>query len=209
MASRRTAHSHKMHLFCRLLLFSLITTGGTYAMSIPFSTIEKDCHSGIKEPIRQVIRTAEEFGSFWAKHGSDSSPPSTRESPAIDFSTSMVVLVYVGSKKSSGYSVHITGVQDSGSSIVISYKENEPGPDDVVFLAFTEPYHIIKTDKSSKTVVFYKRTNDFGAMVIWRPYYRPPYHMLAFSACAAFLAFTSLIRRNRAKTFIYQPRHQS
>jgi hypothetical protein len=79
----------------------------------------------------------------------------------------MVVLVYVGSKSSGGYSVDITGVQDSGSSIVISYKENKPGPDDVVFLAFTEPYHIIKTDKSSKTVVFYKRTNDFGAMVIW------------------------------------------
>jgi hypothetical protein len=65
MASRRTANSHKMHLFCRVLLFTLITTGGTYAMSIPFSTIQKGSSSGIKEPIQQVIRTAEEFDSFW------------------------------------------------------------------------------------------------------------------------------------------------
>jgi hypothetical protein len=120
----------------------------------------------------------------------------------------MVVLVYVGSKSSGGYSVDITGVQDSGSSIVIIYKESGPGPYDTVTMAFTEPYHIIKMDKSSKTVVFDKQSYYFEALAIWRPYYRS-YPMLAFSTCAAFFAFTSLIRRNRAKAFIYQPRHQS
>uniref|UniRef100_A0A7S2UQQ1 PrcB C-terminal domain-containing protein n=1 Tax=Attheya septentrionalis TaxID=420275 RepID=A0A7S2UQQ1_9STRA len=135
---------HFIYFFLPVL--SMITIG-TSAMSLPFTTIESGAYSGIEDPVTQVFLGANEFGNFWAKHGSN-------ESPSVDFSTNMVICVFTGTKNTGGFSVDITRVEDSGDEILVTYETRAPSPGGMVTMALTQPHHIIQTAKSSKKVTF-------------------------------------------------------
>ncbi|KAL7527469.1 hypothetical protein ACHAWF_002194 [Thalassiosira exigua] len=99
------------------------------------------------------------FEKFWAKHESWGFPPAPV--PDIDFDSQMVIVVFVGDRMSTGYSVDITSVkqQPSGEGdLIVSYTEERPGSNCFVGGLMTQPYQMISVDITGVNVDHFSRS---------------------------------------------------
>jgi len=136
---------------------------------LKFETMEGGTNSCIKDAVNVVARTKEEWTSLYNKHiackdiDSDTNSDSTASSaglavfsiPSLDFDKQMVVGVFLGNRPSSGYNVKVTQIIDQKDSIEVYATETTPDTDKMSLTVMTAPYHIIKLDKSNKTVKFF------------------------------------------------------
>ena len=63
--------------------------------------------------------------------------------PVIDFTKSMVVGIFLGSKPSAGYEVEIVGVRAQEKDLVVEYVQKQPGRGTLAAQILTEPYHLV------------------------------------------------------------------
>ena len=66
----------------------------------------------------------------------------------------MVVAVFLGSRKTSGYDVAIQGTRDDGGALVVDYRETAPARDAMTAQVLTAPYHIAAVPARSGDVRF-------------------------------------------------------
>jgi hypothetical protein len=71
--------------------------------------------------------------------------------PRLDFRRNEAVLVTVGPRSSSGYSLHVVRAEENGS-LHILVREQTPGLSDKVVPRVTFPYLLLVLPKSSKHV---------------------------------------------------------
>lgn len=114
-------------------------------VTIPFKTLMKGQYSGVRDPLQIVIQTQDEWEKFWKRHSSTEANPPPR--PYVDFSTEMVVGVFLGEKSTGGYSVEITKAERSNSNLYIYYREKSPPRDAIVTQALTQPYYLARLAK--------------------------------------------------------------
>jgi len=129
-------------------LLSAICCAATPAESVPFKKLDRGQQSFIEEAREVVVRTAAEWAAFWKQHAPDLQPP------AVDFTRSMVVGVFLGSRPTGGHSVEITRVDREGSDLVVTYRERQPGDSDIVTQVITMPYELVTIDRSDGNVRF-------------------------------------------------------
>jgi hypothetical protein len=72
--------------------------------------------------------------------------------PPIDFARREAYLVAAGPRSSTGYSLEIVGVRDTGSRIVVTVHERTPSLGDPVRARVTYPYRLITLPRSDKPV---------------------------------------------------------
>lgn len=118
-----------------------------------FSTLDRGDHSQIEEPRDVVVRTAAELSALWKQHGGDSKPPE------VDFTKSMVLGVFLGSRRTAGYAVEITRIDKQEAGLVVLSREQRPDPRDMVAQMLTAPFHLVRTDINPGPVRF-QRTPD-------------------------------------------------
>ena len=104
--------------------------------------------SSIEEPRQAVVRTDAEWQALWTLHAG------AQKTPPVDFATSTVVAVFVGTRPTGGYSVAITGARREGGTLVVEYVERRPGPDAILTQALTAPFHIVKLPRHEGAVTF-------------------------------------------------------
>lgn len=131
------------------LLFAVLTIGSRLA-PVPFTTIATGADSAIEDHTEAVVRSAAEWKALWKKHAPD------RPMPAVDFTKSIVVGVFLGFRNSAGYRVTITGVDRDGEEVVVSWREESPGPNEIVAQMLTFPYHLVRIDRVAGGVKFRK-----------------------------------------------------
>ncbi|MEE8419749.1 MAG: protease complex subunit PrcB family protein [Dehalococcoidales bacterium] len=131
------------------LLIALISAGcssqpidSNPVRDLSFETIDKGSSSGIETGERLVIESAADWEDLWGEHTALRTPAPAL--PGIDFSRQMVIAVFSGLKSTGGYSVEITEIRATNRELNIVYQVTEPGPDDMVTEAETQPFHIIK-----------------------------------------------------------------
>mmetsp|Transcript_7510 Transcript_7510/g.9626 ORF Transcript_7510/g.9626 Transcript_7510/m.9626 type:complete len:129 (+) Transcript_7510:155-541(+) len=122
------------------------------AETITFSTVAKGHNSGIKNSANEIIQSGSDFNELWRRHTSIFYPPP--DVPPVDFLTETVLAVFRGTKSSGGYGVEVKGVEDTGDEIVVSCETTDPSPYDMVTMALTQPFHIVRTPKTTKDVRF-------------------------------------------------------
>jgi len=123
-------------------------------ISLSFSTIDRGFRSGIKERKLVTVKSEKEWGELWRLHKGAFLP----EQPVlrVDFKQEMIVAVFSGEKKSGGYGIEITKIeekQEEGELIVL-FLETQPPPKAMVTQALTQPYHIVKTRRIGLPVKF-------------------------------------------------------
>ena len=129
-----------------LLLLLIALTVCTSALGpVPFETVEKGGLSNVDEPGKFVVQSQEDLEAL---------PYHSAALDAVEFSKHTVIAVFQGQFPTGGYSVTITNITESQSSLLVSIEEKTPGPDSVVTQSFTQPYHIVKFRKISKPVKF-------------------------------------------------------
>jgi hypothetical protein len=133
-------------------------TGNSTGSSVSFESLSNR-NSRRMSAGTEVVQSAEAWATLWSAHNGSSD-----EQPEVDFSRQSVLAVFAGEKPTGGYSIRITGVQQQGRSLVVSYSETSPGPDAMVTQVITAPAHLVRIDKSQQqgdfdTVSFQRQTN--------------------------------------------------
>ena len=118
-----------------------------------FTTIAKGHYaSGIEDKVEAVFYDAEAFSSFLKNMCIGETP--APNIPEVDFKKDMVIAVSPGRKMTGGYDVEIVGIVEAEGKLVVEVLYTEPGPDAIVTMAITQPYHIVSTSKSDLPVEF-------------------------------------------------------
>ena len=115
---------------------------------VPFTTISQGGQSGIESRREVIVRAEGEWQALWKEHQPDERPP------AVDFSKSMAIGVFLGFRNTGGYSVAITSIGHAGDEIVVTWAESKPGPQDITSQVLTFPYHIVRTERQDGRIVF-------------------------------------------------------
>ncbi|HWO99834.1 MAG TPA: protease complex subunit PrcB family protein [Methylococcus sp.] len=145
---------------CILVMLMALPTGSGWAGTgreepgrISFTLLAEGMQSGIEEERREVIRDDDAFQALWASHsaGMDPAPPP----PAIDFSREMLIAVFAGAQPTAGYRWTLLSLSEENGSLAVRLRLDRPGPDCAVAQVLTQPYLLVKTDRSRLPVVFH------------------------------------------------------
>jgi hypothetical protein len=115
--------------------------------AMPFTTIAQGHQSQMEESREAVARTPAEWAALWKGHR-------TGKPPDVDFTRSMVIAVFLGTRPTAGFAVEITGIEKKGAEVIVTYRERSPGADELVAQVMTAPFHIVKTDQHAGSVRF-------------------------------------------------------
>jgi hypothetical protein len=77
-----------------------------------------------------------------------------QEINALDLEKQMVIVVYAGEKRTGGYSVEVKSLEVKDKKLIVHWKLNSPGPDDIVTQAITHPQLVLLVDRFDGEVVF-------------------------------------------------------
>ena len=92
-------------------------------------------HSGADAPATLVIRNAGDWAALWARLG--------REAPRVfDPAREIGVAVFIGERRTGGYSVEWVGLRPTGDTLVIEYRERVPPPDAMLAQVITSPWAV-------------------------------------------------------------------
>jgi|RhiMethySRZTD1v2_1073278.scaffolds.fasta_scaffold41901_3 hypothetical protein len=121
--------------------------------AIIFTTVAQGTRSEISESRFVVVRTAAEWQKLWKEHDS-------RPAPEVDFSRSIVVGVFLGTRPTAGYGVTITAVAAKDGSAIVDYTEQRPTPGRMTAQVLTSPFHLVTVPKEIEKVEFRRVEKD-------------------------------------------------
>ena len=115
---------------------------------VSFTTIQKGPLSGIDTARQVVVRSEAEWKTLWREHQPD------REEPTVDFSRSIIVALFMGSRRTAGYGIEVTRVERTGDDLTVFYRQTTPPPDAMTAQVITAPFHIIQVNRAPGDVRF-------------------------------------------------------
>jgi len=118
------------------------------AAQVVFTTVAKGDGSGQQLAKQVVVRTAAEWKALWKDHAP------TEKMPSVDFTQSMVVGIFLGSKPSAGHDVEIVGVRMQEKDLVVEYVQKQPARGTMAAQILTEPYHLVSVARHAGPVQF-------------------------------------------------------
>lgn len=102
------------------------TTVGAQGLSPPSRVVQMTSlrsadRTQFKKPVRELVRDSATFRRLWREiRGSDTVP-------SIDFRRSVVILIALGTRSSTGYEVHVRELRMSGNELHVYFDLIEPG----------------------------------------------------------------------------------
>ena len=117
------------------------------SQAVPFSAVAGGPISRIDEARKVVVRTDAEWQALWKMH-------SSAPAPKVDFSTSLVVGVFLGMRPTAGYIVAIQRVSRTPAGALVEYVQTEPDRNRMIAQMLTFPFHLVSLPSDIKTVEF-------------------------------------------------------
>jgi hypothetical protein len=105
----------------------------------------QDTWSGYTMPTRTVIAGAQAWAAAWDRLHEHRFPKPA--SPAIDFTTDVIILAAMGERMTSGYSVAITETRVFAGVFYVTVHETSPEPTCGRYQALTAPVHIVQVPR--------------------------------------------------------------
>lgn len=103
--------------------------------------IDQGVHTGLRIEGCLVIRDADAWNEFWARHVSDRLPPPTP--PSVDWDRQMVLAVVDRERSSGGFAVSIARVErDANDELACVARFTAPG-DGATTTVMTRPYAFV------------------------------------------------------------------
>ena len=87
----------------------------------------QDIYSGIRTKESLIVGNRDDWKELWGRHSRGEKDTAT---PHEDFDRDMVIAVFMGEQKTSGYGIRIAQVEESKSKIYIDLEETSPAPGD-------------------------------------------------------------------------------
>jgi len=144
------------------LLVSLIAFFSVISVLLPFiefnvnfETIDFGFWCANSERGDYIIRTQQEWDDLCQKTCRSSS-----EAPDIDFSSNVVLAVFMGEQPTDGFRIEITKIGENGAERRIYIRETIPGG--LLAAIISYPYHIVKLHRIPKPIVFIHTLEDYS-----------------------------------------------
>jgi hypothetical protein len=115
---------------------------------VPFKTLDAGLQSGLEQARNVVVRMPDEWKVLCAQYAEG------RKCPAVDFSRSTVVGVFLGTRPTAGYAAEITRVERDGDTLVVTWREKKPGPGEMAAQMMTMPYLLVTVDRFAGPITF-------------------------------------------------------
>ena len=96
--------------------------------------------------VRQIFRTRAEFTDYLER----AMPGRAPAIPRIDFSRREAILIASGPRSSTGYTLHVVSVRDTGDRIAVTVRERTPALGEPVIARVTYPFVLITIPRSDK-----------------------------------------------------------
>ncbi len=106
--------------------------------------------TAITHPGEVVIHNDHQWIQFWAEHHPH------EPAPDVDFSQSMVLGVFAGSRPADQFTIHILNIQTQNGHLVVTYQEKLPPPGTFAVDVTVYPYEIKTIPRSTLPVKFNK-----------------------------------------------------
>lgn len=116
--------------------------------------------SGLREPVRRVVRTDGAWTEMWAaiQQPVHPAPPA----PAINFDQEMVIVVAMGEQRSGGYLVTIERVSEAGDGgIDVIVRTQRPGTGCATAAVLTQPLDIVRVPRRDGLVRFWDQDQPY------------------------------------------------
>jgi hypothetical protein len=106
-------------------------------------------YSDVKAPATRTLKTEAEWDAFWKQ--------AQREKPRpLDLAREMAVAIFLGERRTGGYTVEIASAGARDGKWVVHYRELAPPPGGMVTQALTQPWAVAIVPRSDLPVVFEK-----------------------------------------------------
>jgi hypothetical protein len=132
------------------LILAALLQGAATTTTATMKSVDKGPMSGIDAARQVTVRSAAEFATLWKSHAAD------RKMPDVDFTSNMVVGIFLGSRPTAGFGVEIVSAQPEGGALVVKYKETRPSRDAISAQVITSPFHLVAVPKVEGAVRFEK-----------------------------------------------------
>jgi hypothetical protein len=109
-------------------------------------------HSGLRDPLRVVVRDAAGLETLWKLAYGDESTGSPL--PEVDFETHLVLAVALGERPTGGYAIRVGEVVPVADGLEARIEVTAPGRACAVSLAFTQPVDFVALPVRTGTVRF-------------------------------------------------------
>src|SRR5262245_15201017 len=116
----------------------------------PVRSLDKGTRSDIVVARQVTIRDQEAWNALWQEHAT------SRPRPAVDFSSEMVVGVFLGMRPTAGFGVEIVGYRAADGGVVVQYREGGPPRGAITAQVLTSPFHLVVVPRRTGTVTFEK-----------------------------------------------------
>lgn len=123
------------------------------AAALAFSTLDQTGTSRIEAARTVLVRDPEAWRRLWSEHAGPEAAP-----PPVDFATSMVIGVFLGTRPSGCYSTAIVGLEHVGGKIRVQQVDQVPGPLVRCMMMIATPAHLVVTARSEAPVEFTTKT---------------------------------------------------
>jgi hypothetical protein len=130
------------------MILLAVSLAGNALAPVPFTTISQSEQSGVEGARQVVVRTPAEWKALWNEHAPG------RAIPAVDFTKSMIIGVFLGSRNTAGYRVTITTIDRDGATVAVTFREQRPGAGDMLAQVITFPHHLVRVDRIDGEVKF-------------------------------------------------------
>ncbi len=117
------------------------------------SHLRHEQYSGLKDPVRTVVRDSLAWREWWRRVTANLSQ--AVPVPSVDFRREMLILVGLGTQRSTGYDVSVVSVRQVGATLQIRVHVSLLGRGPCMAgMAATSPVDIIRVPRSGGVVTF-------------------------------------------------------
>ncbi|MEU6140716.1 protease complex subunit PrcB family protein [Streptomyces sp. NPDC047081] len=106
-------------------------------VEIPFRELVRAHWSTARTPFAEAVKDQGSWDVLWRNVSGDGIPP------AVDWASSMVLFVAIGTRNTGGYKVEITRLIREDDVVRVEAREIRPGPRQPVTCAITQPFHAV------------------------------------------------------------------
>jgi hypothetical protein len=135
-----------------VLASALLLAAPVAPAEVRFVTVAQGGASGLRQPLRTVVRTPSQWAALWKEHGRTAEPPPPR--PPVDFRRDAVIVVALGPRPTAGWGVEITRIDRLPTETVVHVRQRRPAPDALTAQVLTQPYHFVRVPRPRGAVRF-------------------------------------------------------
>ncbi len=147
-------------LACLVILCSCRTRKSAYSTDATgkplFTTLARGSYSGIDQSVDITITSQEKWEELWNEVHRDYLSP-VPALPEVDFAAETVAAAFMGSRPTGGYSIEIEKICRQQGKYTAVVRTVSPQPGEMLTMAITRPFHIIKIDRPEMEIEFIRK----------------------------------------------------